>query len=398
LAPAKGPELEPGRGATVGGKPIDPENTYGHDVLWMLDRAARARHQLVERMTLNLHDHFATSNDKVGETKLMLAQYRTLRKYALGNFRTLTQELAKDGAMRIWLDMSGSDKNSPNENFARELFELFTLGVNNGYTEKDIREAARAFTGVTYDYDKKSFAFDPERHDSGMKTVLGKRGRFVAADIVNLAIDHPAHAPYLCNKLWGYFSPQPCPPDALKRMVAAYRSSKNELRPVVRVILTHPALYANLDKPDQVKPPFVYAAGMLRKLNRSVDKEDWVWQLSEMGQRPFYPPNVSGWEQNESWLSTATIKSRFQAAGSMIANILQDGAVPKTQTPAQAVEAALVATGRPWTSARTKAGLHAYAVSSVKGKNEEWQVKHFYTERQRVLRHMLLAGPDAQVS
>ena len=398
LAPAKGPELEPGRGAQVDGKPIDPENSYGHDVLWWLDRSVRARHQLVERMTLNLHDHFATSNAKVGNAKLMMVQYATLRKHSLGNFRTLSLALANDGAMQLWLDMSGSTKGSPNENFARELLELFTLGVNNGYTEKDIREAARAFTGVTYDYDKKSFDFNAQEHDGGMKTVFGKRGRFDAADIINMAIDHPSHAPYLCAKLWGYFSAQPCPPDALKRMVVAYRGSKNELRPVVRIILTHPAIYANLDKPDQVKPPVVYVAGMLRRLGRSVDRESWSWELDEMGQRPFYPPNVSGWEYNESWLSTATIKSRFQAASSLIEKALQDGSVPKTQTPAQAIEAALKATGRPWTSARTKAGLHAYATSSVRGRDEEWEVKHYYTERQRVLRHLLLAGPDAQVS
>lgn len=397
LAPPSGPELE-GKPATVEGKPLDPENTYGHDVLWWLDRAVRARHQLVERMTLNLHDHFATSNEKVGSAKLMMAQYGTIRRNALGRFRDLAQAMLRDGAMQLFLDVAGSEKGSPNENFAREWFELFSLGVNNGYTERDIREAARAFTGFTYDYDAKKFGWDPGRHDAGVKRVLGKSGAFGPSDIINLAIDHPNHAPYLCRKLWGYFSPQPCPPDALKRMVTTYRASRTELRPVVRIILTHPALYANLSGPDQVKPPLVYAAGMLRRTGRFVDRDSWTWRLDQMGQRPFYPPNVSGWEQDDAWLSTATIKARFDAASTLLENVLKDGAVPKTQTPAQAVAAALRATGLPFTSARTKRALLDYATKSVAGRNEDWEVRHYFTERQRVLRHILLAGPDAQVS
>ena len=143
------------RGATlegpeprVDGRPLNPVNQYGHDVLWWLDRMVRGRHPLVERMTLNWHDHWATSNDKVGDVKLMMRQQRTLRRYALGNFRTLARAMVRDGAMQIWLDLAGSSDEAPNENFAREFFELFTLGANNGYTEKDIRESARALTGL----------------------------------------------------------------------------------------------------------------------------------------------------------------------------------------------------------------------------------------------------------
>lgn len=398
LAPPRGGALEKGPLPTVDGKPLDPENTWGHDVLWWLDRAVRARHPLVERMTLNMHDHFAVSNAKVGDVGLMMANYRTLRRHSLGRFRDLAHAMVQDHAMQHWLDLLGSAKGEPNENFARELLELFTLGVNNGYTEADVREAARAFTGFKFDWDTKQYGFDSSRHDAGVKRVLGHKGRFGARDVVNLAIDHPRHAPYLCTKLWGYFSPEPCPKDALTRMVAAYRGSGTAIRPVLRIILTHPAIYAGLDEPGQVKPPFVYLAGMLRATGRGVDTDDWSWMLDEMGQRPFYPPNVSGWEQNEAWLSTSTIRARFQAAANVIGKVVDDGDVPKTQTPAQALADALVATGNPWISPRTKGQLATFAARSVAGRDEEWEWKHYYAERQRILRHALLAGPDAQVA
>ncbi|MEW6582669.1 MAG: DUF1800 domain-containing protein [Actinomycetota bacterium] len=398
LAPPRGPELEPGRGATVDGQPIDPENAYGHDVLWWLDRAVRARHPLVERMTLNWHDHFATSNEKVGSVKLMMAQYRTLRRHALGRFRDLAVAMVNDHAMQRWLDLVDSTREAPNENFARELFELFTLGVNNGYTERDIREAARAFTGFRFDWDKRRFWFDADQHDTGVKTVLGRRGSFTPRDVVQLAVDHPAHAPYLCRKLWGYFTPQPCPAGTLRDMVRAYRSAGTQVRPVLAIILRHRALYADLAEGDQVKPPLVYVAGMLRRTGRRVDGDHWVWLLDQMGQRPFSPPNVAGWDQDLAWLSTGTIRSRFQAVSHLVDDWVEDGSVAGTQTPAQAIDAAIRATGTTHVGPRTRDALWRYARASVAGRTERWEVRHYYAERQRVLRHLLLAGPEAQVS
>lgn len=392
----RGPQYG-GPAATVDGAPLDPQNVYSHDVLWWLDRCVRTRQPLAERMTLNWHDHFATSNQKVGDTKLMLQHYFVLRSNALGNFRTMAKRILHDGAMQLFLDLAGSDKNSPNENFARELFELFTLGVNNGYTEKDIREAARALTGFTFDYEAKTFGFDPERHDTGFKRVFGRRGRFTPDDIVDLALENPKHAPYLCRKLWGYFTPRPPSRATLNEMVRAYKSSKYQIKPVLRIILNHPTLYADLDAPDQVKPPVVYVAGMLRRLNRGITYGDWNYQLDEMGQQPFYPPNVAGWEQDEAWLTPATIRARFEAVGGLIRKDIKDGSIEGTETPAQAIASALAGTGRPLHSKRTKVAMQRYAVSSVAGRSDDWEVEHYFPERQRVLRHLLLAGPDAQV-
>ncbi len=397
LLTPRGPQLK-GPAPRVKGHPLDPVNEWGHDVLWWLDRAVRGRHPLVERMTLNWHDHFATSNSKVGDTRLMLTQYRTIRSHSLGSFRGLAQAILQDRAMQRFLDLDNSHKRAPNENFARELFELFTLGVNNGYTERDIREAARALTGFTFDWNTKRFGYDPSRHDDGVKTIFGKRGNFDGPDVVNLAINHPKHAPFICRKLWGYFTLRPCPPATLRRMVAAYRGSNTQIKPVLRIILTHPALYAGLGEPDQVKPPFVYAAGLMRKTGRFVTFEDWSWLLGSMGQRPFYPPNVNGWQQDTAWMTTAAVRARYAAAGRIIdAMGIKDGSIGAGQSAAKAMEAALRATGQPWMSAQTRAALMRFARTSVAGRTARWEVKHYYPERQRVMRHMLLAGPDAQV-
>ena len=146
--------------------------------------------------------------------------------------------------------------------------------MNNGYTEKDVREAARALTGFTYDYDTKRFGYDPDRHDAGVKRILGRVGRFTPLDVVDIAIGHKAHAPFLCGKLWGYFSPRPCPPKLVLRSLAkTYVKADTDVRPVLREILTNKLFYAGLAEPDMVKPPFVYAAGMLRLTSGRVDDE-----------------------------------------------------------------------------------------------------------------------------
>jgi uncharacterized protein (DUF1800 family) len=166
---------------------------------------------------------------------------------------------------------------------------------------------------------------------------------------------------------------------------------------VLRAILTNKLLYAQLDDPDMVKPPFVYAAGMLRLTGRRVDDESWVYRLDQMGQVPFHPPNVSGWPSGTAWLSTSSIRARFDAATFVLRKTIEDGSIAATQTPAKAIASAIAATGRPRVGPRTRRALQRYAVKSVAGRTEKWEVKHYYPERQRVLRHLLLAGPDAQV-
>src|SRR3954451_8163498 len=184
-----------GPAPTVNGAPIDPINEWGHDQLWWLDRMIRTPRPLVEKMTLFWHDHFATRDQ---ETPLMLAQNRKLRKHALGNFKTLTREITTDNAMGLFLSLFESTKWAPNENYARELMELFCLG--KGYTEKDVREAARALTGFQARWTNDGFQGSRYRrdfHDAGVKRILGKRGKFDWRDVIDIVTAHRNHAPFL---------------------------------------------------------------------------------------------------------------------------------------------------------------------------------------------------------
>jgi uncharacterized protein (DUF1800 family) len=369
------------------GRKFDPVNRYGHDVLWWLDRAVRTNHPLVERMTLNWHDHFATSNSSVNDPAAMLRQYHLLRRGSLGRFDRLAIGLTHDLAMQDFLSLLWSSKDSPNENFARELFELFTLGVDGGYTETDIREAARALTGFWYDEDSGRQWFEVGEHDRGTKTILGHTGRFGPDDVVRIAVAHPNHAPFLCRKLWGYFTPRDVPQATLDELVGIYRGGRTLIGPVVRRILVDPVLYEDLDEPDQIKPPFVHAAGMLRATRTGVTREDWEWMVTMMGQRPFQPPNVGGWPGGLAWVSTATFRSRFVAA-SLLLEDLSDRIRIADNTDADGhVRAALAATGWPTLTPRTDAVLRRVASDS----------RLDAKAKQSLSRHILLAGPDAHV-
>ena len=266
------------------GRPLAPADAYGHDHLWWLDRMVRTRRPLVERMTLVWHDWFATSNAGVGSQKLMLAQNRLLRRNALGRFDRLLIEITANPAMLLWLSGTDNRKGAPNENYGRELMELFTLGEGNGYTERDVREQARALTGWTSTWTRSkgqtNFRFDATRHDAGMKTVFGKQGDFTWRDSVSLCVHHPKHAAFFVDKLWGYFVP--VPPDAKTRagLVDLYERGF-EVRPVLEAILRHPALYTG---PRMVKSPVVYIAGLLRGLGRG-DRHDGLG-LARRGRRP----------------------------------------------------------------------------------------------------------------
>jgi uncharacterized protein (DUF1800 family) len=230
-----------------------------------------------------------------------------------------------------------------------------------------------------------------------VKRILGRVGRFSPLDVVDIAVEHRAHPQFLCAKLWSYFSPHPCPPRTLRTLTRLYRRSGTDVRPVLREILTTKVLYAGLDEPDMVKPPFVYLAGMLRQTGTPIRDEQWVWRLDQMGQVPFNPPNVSGWEGGTAWLSTSAIRARFDAATAVLDKTIKDGSIPRTQTPGAAVAKAIAATGRPRVGPAAARAMRRYARSAVAGRTERWEVAHYYPERQRVLRHLLLAGPDAQV-
>jgi len=417
LAPASPAKLS-GPAPRVNGNPLDPANTWGHDTLWWLDRMVRSRNQLEERMTLNLHDHFATSNAGVGNTRHMLRQNALLRSHAVGSFLDLVTRLTHDPAMLLWLNGADSNRWAPNENYARELMELFCLGNDPGleaatfglwrqskmYTQADIHAAALALTGWRYDWgnsqkDNPTF-YDSSWHANGSKTIFGHTGAWDWQDVVNLVIRHPNHAPFLALKLWSYFIPTPPPKSAMQMMVGNYLSSGYKLKPLLRVILRHPAMYQSLDAPDLVKGPIVFVASTLRMTGQFITEDAWAWLLDAMGQVPFYPPNVSGWEQGVAWLNTNSAHAYWQTTDYLIRGTVDD---PGQESAADAVSRAITALSHPWVSGDARTKLEAYAQSFFDAHNVVSGGKHVLgshdrVERQRVLRALILAGPDGFLS
>ncbi len=395
------PKMAPPR---VEGRPLDPVNEWSHDVLWWLDRMVRSPRPLQEKMTLFWHDHFATTDQ---DTPMMLAQNRTLRRHALGPFPVLLREVTKDPAMLLHLSLADSDPEAPNENFARELMELYTLG--RGYRERDIRQAARALTGFRSDWlDDGSVRtwYDPENHDAGRKLIFGQRGRFDWKDVLRLCVNHPAHAHFMVDKLWAYFVGAPLPRRTRSELSSVYRRSGRNVKPLVGAILAHPALYRGLDSPTMVKSPVVYIAGALRGAGQGIERRDWGWLLSGMGQYPFRPPSVAGWDWGTAWLSSNSMHQRFDAANYMLDTPrmkVEDKSTPVKLTPRQALERARRAVGDPWTSRHTEAELMRIARRLLddreRTRSGDWRPdKQTRADHcQRVLRQLLLCGPDAQV-
>jgi len=338
----------------------------------------------------------------------MLAQNRMLRANAFGSFRKLLGKVTRDPAMQLFLSLAGSPKDAPNENYARELMELFTLG--GGYTERDVREAARALTGwqATWpDNGPPKVHWDPRSHDTGVKRIFGHKGRFGPDDVLDLVVAHPRHSEFLVRKLWAFFVATPPDKGTLRELKRTYRGSGLKIAPVVEAILRHPALYARLDGPDLVKCPVVYLAGTLRLAGKGITIGDYGWLLSLMGQVPFQPPSVAGWDWGTAWLTSGTVKARLQMVNSLIG---WDGKRPLgvtggTGNPAltadQQVDAALDALGRPWLSDASRRVLTDLAGGFFADMTKGWQQGKPKVDRadelQRLLRNLILTGPDAHV-
>jgi uncharacterized protein (DUF1800 family) len=382
------------------GRPLAPADAYGHDHLWWLDRMVRTSRPLVERMTLNYHDWFATSNSGVGSQKLMLAQNRLLRRYSLGSFRKMLVSITANPAMLIWLSGVDNRKGTPNENYGRELMELFTLGEGNGYTERDVREQARALTGWTSTWKRgkgqTDFRFDASRHDPGAKVIFGKTGTFSWRDSIDLTLHHPRHASFFVTKLWSYFVPDP--PDAKTRaaLEALYRDGGFEVRPVLEAILRHPALYTG---GRMVKPPVVYIAGLLRGLGRGIDTTAWVWLSEGAGQRLFYPPNVAGWDDSR-WLDTNTFHGRWWIANQALAPFTLEqkkGKKPPKVSgdPDAIVRGALALLGNPTIREETQTELRAFARASLQAATG-WKADAYPPLVANAVRQLLAVSPDLQ--
>jgi hypothetical protein len=380
-------------------RPLAPIDAWGHDHLWWLDRMVRSNRPLVERMTLVWHDWFATSNDGVGSQRLMLGQNKLFRKHALGSFSKLLLGVTRDPAMLIWLSGVDNTKEAPNENYGRELMELFTLGAGRGYTENDVREQARALTGFRYEWDESvgphKFHFDREYHDHRAKRIFGKRGRFDWRDSCRLCLTHRKHPSFFVEKLWSYFVPTPPGKRTQRALERIYAGRNYAVRPVVSAILRHPDLY---EGPRMVKPPIVYVAGMLRGTGRGVDTNAWTWIGHLMGQQLFRPPNVAGWDDTR-WLDSGTWRGRWYAAVEALKEQridYGDGYLP--DDPKTAVDRAVAFWGNPTISEKTRAGLLGFSQRVEAAATTPSRKKSYPVLRQNALRMLVATSPDLQSS
>lgn len=284
---------------------------------WWADRMVRTDRPLEEKLTLFWHDHFATSQEKVFNYELLLGQNRTLRENASGNFRTLLTAVAQDPAMLIWLDNRRNIKGSPNENFAREVLELFTLGEGQGYTETDVRQLARAFTGWTSKpirtvRDTGGFINDESKHDEGDKTVLGRTGDFDGTAAINIILDQPQAARFITAKLYRHFVREECPPAVNERLAKLLVESDWELKPVLRAMFLSRDFYSDASTGTRIKPPVEYLVSTYRKLglDHVPGMPDYNETSRTLGQVLFFPPNVAGWPEGGSWINAATLLAR----------------------------------------------------------------------------------------
>ena len=377
----------------VEGAPLAPRDAWGHDHLWWLDRMVRTEAPLVERMTLVWHDWFATS--KAGSNQgLMLRHNALLRRHALGNFERLTLDVTKDPAMLLWLNGTSNHVWNPNENYARELQELFCLGAGNGYTERDVRQLARALTGFANDWTDsgpKRFRFEKKLHDPKTKKIYGKKGKFTWQEGVRLVTRHRRHPEFFVTKLWGYFVPGRPSPATRKQLAKLYVRSGREVRPVVEAILAHPDLYDAGRR--MVKPPVVQCAGMLRAVGRGIDTAAWVWTCEAAGQYLFLPPNVSGWDDTR-WLDTATFRARWQ----MSQYICEPARLDPDEHTAPADPAELVTQAAAFLGARlsgpVRAGLERYAADTLATADASWKKDTYPVLTLNALRMLVATSPD----
>ncbi len=268
---------------------------------------------LTERMVLFWHGHFTSAMDKVGVPYFMLRQNLLLRTYALGNFRELVHRIARDPAMLIYLDGQGNLKTHANENFARELMELFTLGEGN-YTEEDVREAARAFTGWTVDRRTGAAQYEVRRHDDGVKTLLGRTGTWDGDAAIDIILDQPQAARFIVTELWReLISPNP-DPAAVSVLADQFRSNDYEIEPLIRSILTSDAFWNPAVRGALVKSPVELAVGTARLLGLTPsDAPAVVAAVRPMGEELFQPPTVKGWPSGSAWITSETLLARESA-------------------------------------------------------------------------------------
>ncbi len=281
---------------------------------WWLREMLETPVPLAERMVLFWHNHFATSQQKVVRSQAMWRQHQLFRTHALGSFASLLHGIAKDPAMLVYLDAANSRRDAPNENFAREVMELFTLGEatqGGGYNEQDIKEVARAFTGWSVDRDDFSFKFRAPAHDIFSKTVLGKVGNFNGDDVLNIMLAQAACGEFIVGKLWKEFvSPVPDTME-VKRIGKRFAQSGYAIDTALADLLTTDAFWAESNRGSLIKSPVDLVVGSVRQFGFGYsDALPFALKTAQLGQNLLMPPNVKGWPGYTDWINATTLLER----------------------------------------------------------------------------------------
>jgi uncharacterized protein (DUF1800 family) len=308
---------------------LDLNRIASEQTIWLYRMLHTAR-PLEEKMTLFWHNHFATSNTKVANAPAMYAQNQFLRANAMGSFRDLVAGISRDPAMIRWLDGNTNRKASPNENYARELMELFTMGVDT-YTQADVKEAARAFTGWFFDRNQ-GFVFNRNQHDDGEKTFFGQTGPWGGDDIIGMILDRPVTAEFMARKVFTFFVHGHPEPSTVGRLADGFRGSGYSVRELVRSVLKSPEFSSAEAYHAVIKSPVDFLIGAMKALGVTEFARGAPASLQRMGMSLFNPPDVSGWEWGADWIGSATLLERLNAANGL--TTARGDAAPSGMDPA----------------------------------------------------------------
>lgn len=326
---------------------------------WWIELMSSTSTPLREKLVLLLHCQFPTAFSKVIYPSLLFNQNQIFRQLGTGSFQTLTTAVAKDPAMLIWLDAGSDLAAHPNENFARELMERFAMGIGN-YTETDVKEAARTFTGWTLDYTTGEFLFDYQQHDWGIKQILGHQGLFTGEDTIGIVTHTRASAHYVVSRLWSWLAYPVLPHHPVVESLAPEYAKGLNVGRLLDAILHHPEFVSGNSLNGLVKQPVEYVVGTLRALNLnpgSFPNGYLLTTLSHLGQELFNPPTVGGWGYNRFWLSTSASLSQLDFATQ--AASLADLSPIIDEAPRARVEKLANVLGVPGWSKGTRTALNA---------------------------------------
>ncbi len=313
-------------------KELERANNDAMDELraWWIRRMIQTKRPLQEKLTLFWHGHFTSSTSDVKSARHMLMQNEFLRKNCLGNFRDLLLGISRDPAMLRYLDNNTNRKQHPNENYARELMELFTMGIGN-YTEDDVKAAARAFTGWSFECD--DFVFNDRQHDNGVKTFLQSVGDLDGTDVIDAILQQSCTARFMATKLLRFFVSDHPEPDAVEEYAALLRGCKYDFKPFLQTLFSSEYFYSTKAFRAQIKSPAQLVVGACRLLGVTVNEKALAIALRGLGQDLLEPPNVKGWDGGETWINTTTLLERYNLSAYLLSGEIPfSGGAPRGKT------------------------------------------------------------------